>query len=212
MDRSFIWILIVAAVLILIVLFMTGLRKQAFTKVYRLLMDREYSEFFREIDSKAMISLFPEWMRENLKLTAYMELQDTKNVTETFNGLMKIKCGNAQKTDLLIRGFQYYLQMQDGKKCKRIKEEMEQIVETKNMEKYCRHYEIVFEHSKEYIAELEQEVREHKNLMRGYLEYLLAKSYQAAGENEAYLKNIRKASAAYKVPVSQLDKKIRVLV
>lgn len=115
MDRSFIWILIVAAVLILIVLFMTGLRKQAFTKVYRLLMDREYSEFFREIDSKAMISLFPEWMRENLKLTAYMELQDTKNVTETFNGLMKIKCGNAQKTDLLIRGFQYYLQMQDGK-------------------------------------------------------------------------------------------------
>lgn len=212
MDRPIIWILIVIAVFVVLIFFMTGLKKRTFEKVYGLLIHKRYSEFFNEVDSRAMVSLFPDWMRENLKLTAYMEMEDTKHVTETFNRLMKMKLGNGQKTELLVRGFQYYLQIQDRKKCKRIKEEMEQIVEDKTMQKYCRHYEIVFEHSKKYIGELEKEVKEHRNLMKGYLEYLLAKSYQSAGKQEAYLENMRKAAAVYKTPAGMLDKKVRVLI
>lgn len=212
MDRPMTWILMTIAVCVVLIFFMAYLKKQTFEKVYGLLIHKRYQEFLDKVDSRTMMALFPEWMRENLKLTAYMELEDTEHVTETFNRLMKIKTGNGQKAELLVRGFQYYLQMQDGKKCKRIKEEMEQIMSDGAAKKYCRHYEIVFEHSKKYIRELEKEVQEHQNLMKGYLEYLLAKSYQSAGKQEAYLENMRRAAAVYKTSAGLLDKKVRVLI
>ena len=207
---------ILIIVLILLIVLISALanawiRKRVFSRTYSALMTRNYPEFFREVDSKGMMSMFSEYVRDSLKLTAYMEQQDTKNVTETFNRMMKNRISDAQKGDLLIRGFRYYMVQKDPKKVRTITEKMEEVLSEEIAAKYRRHYDIIFGKSDAYIAELEKEVPLHQKRMKGYLQYLLARSYRNAGREKDCLSLLKEAAAEYHVTPGRLDETVQVL-
>ncbi len=203
-------------VLILLIVLISALanawiRKRVFSRTYSALMTRNYPLFFQEVDSKGMMSMFSEYVRDSLKLTAYMEQQDTKNVTETFNRMMKNRISDAQKGDLLIRGFRYYMVQKDPKKVRTITEKMEEVLSEEIAAKYRRHYDIIFGKSDAYIAELEKEVPLHQKRMKGYLQYLLARSYRNAGREKDCLPLLKEAAAEYHVTPGRLDETVQVL-
>lgn len=82
-------IISIFAVIIVSALGTALIRRRIFIRTYGALMTRDYPAFFREVDSKGMMSMFPEYVRDNLKLTAYMEMKDSGKVTEMFNRMMK---------------------------------------------------------------------------------------------------------------------------
>lgn len=187
------------------------IRKRVFSRTYSALMAGDYPTFFEEVDSKGMRSMFSEYVRDSLKLTAYMEKKDSDSVTETFNRMMKSKISDAQKGDLLIRGFQYYAAQKDQKKVRTITEKMEVVLNEELAAKYRRHYEIIFGKSSGYIEELEKEVPLHQNRMKGYLQYLLARSYRNVGKENECVTLLRKAAAEYRVAPGNLEETVRVL-
>lgn len=207
---------ILIIVLILLTVLISALvnawiRNRVFGRAYRALTAQDYPAFFREVDGKGMKSMFSEYVRDSLKLTAYMEQKDTQKVTETFNRMMKHKISDAQKGDLLIRGFQYYAAGKDAGKVRTILEKMEEILNEELAAKYRRHYEILFGKSAAYITELEKEVPLHQNRMKGYLQYLLARSYRNEGREKECLTLLREAAAEYRVPAGKLDEAVQVL-
>ena len=129
-------IISIFAVIIVSALGTALIRRRIFTRTYSALMTRDYPAFFREVDSKGMMSMFPEYVRDNLKLTAYMEMKDSGKVTETFNRMMKDGADDARKGDLLVRGFQYFSGEKDRKKVRKILEKMEQVMDRDISEKY----------------------------------------------------------------------------
>lgn len=187
------------------------IRKRVFSRTYSALMAGDYPTFFEEVDSKGMRSMFSEYVRDSLKLTAYMEKKDSDSVTETFNRMMKSKISDAQKGDLLIRGFQYYAAQKDQKKVRTITEKMEEVLNEELAAKYRRHYEITFGKSSGYIEELEKEVPLHQNRMKGYLQYLLARSYRNVGKENECVTLLRKAAVEYRVAPGNLEETVRVL-
>lgn len=204
-------IISIFAVIIVSALGTALIRRRIFTRTYGALMTRDYPAFFREVDSKGMMSMFPEYVRDNLKLTAYMEMKDSGKVTETFNRMMKDGADDARKGDLLVRGFQYFSGEKDRKKVRKILEKMEQVMDRDISEKYRRHYEILFERSGKYITELEKEVPLHQNRMKGYLQFLLARSYRNAGREKECLPLLKQAAAEYHVTAGELESVVRVL-
>ena len=187
------------------------IRKRVFGRTYSALMAGDYPTFFEEVDSKGMRSMFSEYVRDSLKLSAFMAQKDTESVTQTFNRMMKSKICDTQKGDLLIRGFQYYAEQKDQKKVCTITEKMEEVLDKELAGKYRRHYAIIFGKSSEYIVDLEKETPLHRNRMKGYLQYLLARSYRNAGRESECISLLREAAAAYRVAPGNLEETVRVL-
>ena len=211
MVHPIVIVISIFAIIIVSALGTAVVRKRVFTRTYGALMTRDYPAFFREVDSKGMMSMFPEYVRDSMKMTAYMNLEDTPEVTELFNRMMKNKISDSQKGDLLIQGFQYYSGQKDIKKVRTIVEKMEEVLDQEIAGKYRRHFDIVFGRSEEYTDWLEQEIPLHQNRMKGYLQYLLAKSYRSAGREAECLKLLREAASEYRVTAGELDRTVRVL-
>ena len=206
-------VLIIISIFSVIIISALGtalIRRRIFTRTYGALMTRDYPAFFREVDSRGMMAMFPEYVRNNLKLTAYMDMKDSAKVAETFSCMMK-DGGDTRKGDLLVRGFQYFSGEKDRRKVKKILEKMEQVMDGEISAKYRRHYEILFERSGKYIPELEKEVPLHQNRMKGYLQFLLARSYRNAGREKECLPLLKQAAAEYHVTAGELEAAVRVL-
>lgn len=186
-------------------------KKKIFTDIYLALNSRDYNGFFEKVDAKWARAMLPEYSRENMKLSAYMRLDDAKKVSGQFNNMMKNSMNSSQLAGLLVRGYDYFFHQMDGTKCDRIYEKMKEVLDPKQLEKYKRHNEIVFWQSTEYTEQLEAEVNSHRGKMKGYLEYLLSVSYGSAGNKETCENYLKKAAEEYKINAAGIEKQIQIM-
>ncbi|MDO5292722.1 MAG: hypothetical protein Q4F05_08225 [bacterium] len=203
-------VFLIVAIMLVSTVGIAILKKNIFTQMYTALMEKDYEEFFKRVDTNGAKALIPMYTREYLRLSAYMAQLQEQKVREQFNELMKMKLNPSQLCQLLCKGFQFYMGVHDQKRCKKIVEKMKDVVPEEQRMRYVRHYEIVFEHSVTYIPELEERIEKHRGKARGYLEYLLAKSYEAKKEKQKAEHYYRKAANDYKVGVGMLEQQIQL--
>lgn len=204
-------ILIIIAILIISSIIMAILKKNIFMKVYNSLNSEDYQSFFKYVDSNLARALMPIYTREVLKLSAYIKKEVEVDVTKQFNRMMKMELTNYQLSDILVRGFNYYSRHYQGNRCKKIISKMTAVFDEKDLKKYQRHYDILMDCSTKYINELENDLEKHRGKKKGYLEYLLAKSYQNKNNQKAYVKYLNKAMEDYKANEQELENIIQVM-
>lgn len=204
-------ILIILAILIISSVFMAMIKKNIFMKVYSSLNCSNYENFFKYVDSKLARAMMPIYTREILKLSAHIKQDNDQAVTNQFNQMMKMELNEYQLSDILIRGFNYYTKKNQKSKCQRILDKMHEVFDNDQLSKYQRHYEILMNNSTKYISELENGIEKHRGKMKGYLEYLLAKSYQSMNNEKGYLKYLDQALEDCQVDVNEIELFIQVM-
>jgi hypothetical protein len=186
-------------------------KKRVFTGIYTALQTRNYSSFFKQVDARLARAVLPVYTRENMKLSAYISLDDVDKVKGKFNAMMKQPMNSFQLTGLLVRGYEYFARRQEGERCKRILEKMEAVLPSERLEKYRIHYEIVFCGSQAYTDWLKAEAGVHRGKMKGYLEYLLAKSYVSMGNETEGRFYRQRAAKEFKTRAAEMERYVEIM-
>lgn len=187
------------------------MKKRVFTRIYTALQTRNYSSFFEQVDRRLARAVLPVYTRENMKLSAYIGLDDVDKVKGQFNAMMKQPMNSFQLTGLLVRGYEYFARRQEGERCKRILEKMETVLPTDRLEKYRMHYEIVFCGSKDYTDWLKAEAGAHRGKMKGYLEYLLSISYESMGRKTDGRTYRQRAAKEFKTRAEDIERYVEIM-
>lgn len=187
------------------------IKKKVFSGIYGALNAGDYGLFFRKVDSKCARAVLPVYSRENMKLSAYIAQDDAALVAGQINSMMKHSMNSWQLTGLLVRGYDYFLQQMDGPKCGRILAKMEDVLTPEHLEKYRMNHDILFGGSTEHVGRLKKDLGGHRGRMKGYLEYLLARSYQNMGKQEACGAFLEEAAKEYKTDAAGIEKQLRVM-
>ena len=203
-----VWVLVV---IVLLIIWLAVLKKRIFTKVYHYLNVEDYDNLFKCVDSRLARMMIPIYMREYYKLNAYIKMDDYQNVTKQFNYLMKLNPNSYQLNSILISGFNYYCYQNDKKKCRKILDKMKEVFDEQRYFKYQRHFDILMNNVTNYIDEIESEIKKHRGKKRGYLEYLLAKSYQSKNNKSKYNEYLNQSMKDYQISKEQFEKNITVM-
>ena len=204
-------VLIIITILIISSIIMAIIKKNIFIKVYNSLNTEDYDSFFKYVDSRLARAMMPIYTREILKLSAYIKTETNQGVTNQFNQMMKMNLTTYQLSDILVRGFNYYCNPDQINRCKKIVSKMAEVFDERELKKYQRHYDILMNGSTKYINELENELEKHRGKKKGYLEYLLAKSYQTKNNQKDYLKYLNRAMEDYQTNVQELERTLQVM-
>lgn len=187
------------------------MKKRVFTGIYTALQTRNYSSFFEQVDRRMARAVLPVYTRENMKLSAYISLDDVDKVKGQFNSMMKHPMNSFQLTGLLVRGYEYFSRRQEGERCKKILEKMETVLPPERLEKYRMHYEIVFCGSQAYTDWLKAEAGVHRGKMKGYLEYLLARSYESMGKKTDGRLYRQRAAKEFKTRAEDIERYVEIM-
>lgn len=187
------------------------IKAKLFKELYIALKEENYSYFFQKVDARLARVALPIYTRESMKLDAYIKQKNVIDVKKQFNCIMKQKLNRNQLASVLLRGYDFFSKQKDKEKCFRILEKMNGLLVSEQMQKYQRHYDIVFDASTNYITELQESLNNHKGRMRGYLEYLLATSYKSQKNERSYQEYMRKAASDCKTTWSELEQTIQVM-
>lgn len=206
-----VWVLVVTILLIILAIWLAILKKRIFTKVYHYLKIEDYDNFFECVDSRLARMMIPIYMREYYKLNAYIKMDDYQNVTKQFNYLMKLNLNSYQLNSILISGFNYYCYQNDKKKCRKILDKMKEVFDEQRYFKYQRHFDILMNNDTSYIDEIKKDLDKHRGKMKGYLEYLLAKSYQSKNNQTKYNEYLNYSMEDYQMHGIQFEKNIQVM-
>lgn len=187
------------------------MKKRVFTGIYAALQTRNYTSFFRQVDGGLARGVLPVYTRENMKLSAYISLDDADKVKGQFNAMMKRPMNSFQLTGLLVRGYEYFARRQEGERCKKILEKMKEVLPSDRLEKYQMHYDIVFCGSRVYTEWLKTETEAHRGKKKGYLEYLLARSYESMGRKEEGRLYRQRAAREFKTGAEDIERYVEIM-
>lgn len=201
--------MITLIVLILIYTAVVCKKNKLYKELYYYLENKNYNEFQLKINSKSAQVFLSNYLKETMMLTMYIDLKDRKQIMNQYNKLLKMKQSQLKKNNLMVSAFHYFCSIRDKKQCSKILEYID--IEMNNQYKlYKRHFDIIIEKSTKYIDELKKEITTNYGIKKGYLEYLLAISYQSK-KDDKYKEYFTQAAKDYHIGEDQLETAIRVI-
>lgn len=132
MEKYMIAALIAAAIYVT----MKVVKSQFLNKLQSAIKEEEYQEFFTLVDSGAAQILLPGFIREILKLSAFMKQGDCFKTEKQFQTMEEMQMSPAQKCDFLIVGFHYFKKKKEKDKCWEIIEKMKKIMPEDHITQY----------------------------------------------------------------------------
>ena len=163
------------------------------TKLWKTIRMRQLTDCIKNKDTQRFRALanarstrflFLPYNLEYLKLNAYLLEGDTVMIDQQFDQMLQLHLSNQRERDLVMKAFNYYLGEENKKKAKallaRIKGWEDETL-TKEAQKL---YDILIAHSACYIAQMEEQLEKADAQNRVYLEFLLYKQYQHAGNTK----------------------------
>lgn len=162
-------------------------KKSIYNELVQLLANGQYDEFFELIDSKQTRSYYPEYNLTYFKLNAYLMKGDNKEAKRIFDDLLSRKLPKKQRTDLVVKAFNFYISEEDARRSKKMLDEINTWDIEKNaaLQKDCnRTYNIVIEKKSNYIDEMLKEAESAEGMDKGRLEYFISLQYGYKGNSE----------------------------
>jgi len=170
-----------------IVVFSLGtyiLKKFRFKKLLILLQSQQFDQFDELVDKFSTRYLFPRFNLEYLKMNSNILRIDEKKIDESFTTLFSMKMSKAQKEDVYMKAFNYYVGIEDANKTKEIIAVIEEF-DNAAMKKEARTiYDIFILKRSNYIEEMEAALDEQDNDEKGINEYLLSVQYKNKGDKK----------------------------
>ena len=177
-------VIITIATIVVFSLIMYLLKKFRFNKLVILLQSQQFEAFDKLVDKFSTRYLFPRFNLEYMKLNASILRVDEKKIEETFHTLFSIKMSKAQKEDVYMKAFNYYVGVENASKTKEIIEVIEEF-DNAAMKKEARTiYDIFILKRSNYIEEMESALTTQEEEERGINEYLLSIQYKNKGDKK----------------------------
>lgn len=173
--------------IVAIVVFSLGtylLKKFRFKKLVILLQSQQFEEFDKLVDKFTTRYLFPRFNLEYMKLNSYILRVDEKKIEETFDTLFTLRMSKAQKEDVYMKAFNYYVSIESASKTKEIIEVIEEF-DNEAMRKEARTiYDIFILKRSNYIEDMEAALADQDDDEKGINEYLLSVQYKNKGDKK----------------------------
>lgn len=159
--------LIIIGILLAVALLVEGIyqkyRKYARSVVEKnlmgLIINGKFDEFDSYVESKEVKSSIPTFNIEYIKMNAAIMQNNSKKIEESLETLRGMKMKEAQKCEVYLNGFNYYIDKNDAKKASEYKKLFLNVTKDQNKIKYVNYlYDAKINKSNKYLDEMLKDV------------------------------------------------------
>lgn len=175
-------ILIVMAIVLSIVMQILKIRKQ--NKMIADLQAGDFNSFDKTVNSFIVKVLFPRYNLEYLKLNAYILQGKEEEIDLQFDFLLNARKNKAQKEDITMKAFNYYVGMENKEKSHKLIEEIKTFTNERMVQEATIMYDVFVLKKANHIDEIMEMMEGMGDAQKGINEYLLSVQYENIGDKE----------------------------
>lgn len=168
-------ILIMTVVLVFIASIIPNILLKSYTsKLTDLLLNNEYDEFNKLINSKIVKLILPTYNREYILLNSYLILDNFDKVKEQYNKIFNLKLSKKQERIVYLEAFNYFYSKNDRDMVDKVHNHIQTFEEEDIRKENQRIYDICVLKKANHIEEMEEEYNKNNNkdlAMMLYLQY-----------------------------------------
>lgn len=112
------------------------MKHHVYQKLYNALMKKDYPYFFEHVDDERSVAMIPEYTRESMRLTAYVERDETEKVTPQIEKMMAYPLQNDQKSGVLVMAYLYFYRKKNDGTCEKLFDELEKTTTKDQLTQY----------------------------------------------------------------------------
>lgn len=177
MNKSTMYVVICLACILIISGLQSLMKKIKQNKLFGYLQKQDFEGFEKELDSSLCVLLIPSFNREYLRMNAYLMQGDLKKIENQLEVLLKMKTNKAQRKQVIIRSFDYYVNQLNKPKSKELLNEIKQTGDEKLISNCQMMYDILIEKKTKYIDQLEKQLHQGSIAEQGMAAYLISLQY-----------------------------------
>lgn len=179
-------------------------KKKVYYELLTYLENGNTSAFDEKLHSRLARFLFTPFQIEYLKLNEAILTADPKEIDPAFAVFDKRRLSTKQKEDIYMKGFNYYISVEDPKLSKKYLD-LVHTLENEQMKKETEIiYDIYIQKGHHYLQQVLEETEELDEMYRGVNEFLISKMYANMDEPKMAKEYFKKAETHMKM----LDKKL----
>lgn len=178
------------AIIIIIILVLAAFLLFRIIKVRRqeelllLLHQQKYDAFDQLVNDKFTRSIFPRFNLEYLKLNSLIIQSKEKEIDKSFKTIFELKMTAAQKQDIYMKAFNYYVGMENPTKSK----EMLDVINSFENEEMQREantiYDIFILKRSNHLEQMLEDIKNQDDSVKGITEYLISVQYENLGDKK----------------------------
>ena len=146
-------------------------------QLIQLLKEGKDKKLENELDSFSTKILIRPFNREFLRLNLYLFQQDDYTITKQFNHILTLRMNSQQKKEVLIRGFEYFLNNKNQKMSLKFLTDIKNMKDKSLIEHSQMMYDILLLKKTNYIEELIDKIKNENKMVKGLYALLISKQY-----------------------------------
>ena len=179
-------IMIIVAIIVSIIM-VVGTQFIKVKKQNQMIMDLQsgnFDAFFKTVNSFLSKLVFPRYNLEYLKLNAYILQGREEDIEAQFADLLAARKNKAQKEDITMKAFNYYVGIENKEKCDELIEEIKTFTNERMVQEATIMYDVFVLKLGNHIEEIESMMEGMSDAQKGINEYLLSVQYENIGDKE----------------------------
>lgn len=205
---------LVAVTALLCWLLMVRVRARRFERLSALVSRGDEEGFLALRDANVSRAVLSPYARELLTLRMLARRGDDRALRDQVNTLMKMRLRPSERAQVLDVAFEAFARRGSAARCGRILKDMEKSMGKEASARYLLFYDVALlgdaGHREELEKSLERLEGSPAKRTRGYVEYLLSKTYAAVGETSRAQEMRRRAARDYAVDEKDLEGSVDV--
>lgn len=173
------------AFIILLVAYFLGsefARRHTFSKFERTFQRGDFDECLRQLDGVLLRISQPRYNQLMMRFNVYLALDDTAKASDMLDILLKMRLSKKQRTVLMLRAFNFFVENEDKERAKSILDELGKLEVGDAILKDCqRTYDILCAKGYGYIDEMTAELEGANEEQKLRLYFLLSEQYANKG-------------------------------
>lgn len=158
----------------------TKLEKQ----LVSLIINKDYDGFDKLIDSIKTKYLLRPFNIDFMKLNVALLKLDIDQIDAMFNYFEEVRLNKTQKEAVSIKGFYYYLSIENYGKVKKYYNYIKQLKNDESSYEFDRIYDVYVKNGCEYLQETLKELETANELVKPVLEAMISKMYENKNEDK----------------------------
>lgn len=176
---------VVAVVVIVTVALPVVLKNILIQNMAQCLQRKDMAAFEKILNGNTAKLVFQEFDRENLRLNAYLRMQDSQKIKEQYKRMLNMKLRNVkQEKQLVMNAFSYFINNGEGEEARQLFSRLKQAVSPEEYERCRIMYRVIIQKQSKDIETLEEQLIEATPMDQSVLHYLLSLQYGYLGEKE----------------------------
>lgn len=158
------------------------MKKVTYKKLEKLLLKKQYDEFFLLLHSRLSRYLFAEYNIAYMELNAYFMIGKYDKIHHQFQKMIHMRTNKKQRKDLILRAFNFYMEHKKYEYAKDLIKEINTWEKNIYQTEANLNYDIFALKKYCYIDQIESNLDKMKGSKLGYAEYLLSVQYDSKGD------------------------------